>query len=49
MDNDCLVVIYKTTFSNQNYLTRKFQKLMTYVVRLSPNHVFFLSNNGYKY
>ena len=29
MDNDCLVVIHKTTFSNQNYLTIKFQKLMT--------------------
>ena len=29
MDNDCLVAIYKMTFSNQNYLTRKFQKLMT--------------------
>ena len=29
MDNDCLVVIYEITFSNQNYLTRKFQKWMT--------------------
>ena len=29
MDNDFLVVIYKITFSNQNYSTRKFQNLMT--------------------
>ena len=29
MDNDCLVVIYKISFSNQNYSTRKFKKLMT--------------------
>ena len=29
MDNDCLVVIYKITFSNQTYSTRKFQKLIT--------------------
>ena len=27
MDNDCLVVIYKMTFSNQNNSTTKFQKL----------------------
>ena len=29
MDNDCLVVIYKIAFSNENYATRKFQKFMT--------------------
>ena len=29
MGNDCLVVIYKMTFSNQNYSIRKLQKLMT--------------------
>ena len=29
MDNDCLVVIYKTTFPNQNYSIRKLHKLMT--------------------
>ena len=29
MDNDCLVVIYKIPFSNENYSTRKIQKLMT--------------------
>ena len=29
MDNDCLVVIYKMTFSNQNYSIKKLQKLMT--------------------
>ena len=31
MENDCLVAIYKITFSNHNYSTRKFQKLMTSV------------------
>ena len=29
MDNDCLAVIYKMTFPNQNYSIRKLQKLMT--------------------
>ena len=27
MDNDCLVVIYKITLSNQNYLTVKISKI----------------------
>ena len=47
MDNDCLVVIYKITFSNKNYSTRKFKKIDD-VLDLSPNHV-FSSNNGHKY
>ena len=47
MENDCLVVIYKMTFSNQNYSIRKLQKFDD-VIGLSPNHL-FLSNNGHKY
>ena len=33
MDNDCLVVIHKMTFSNQNYSIRKLQK-----VQLGPRY-----------
>ena len=47
MDNDCLVVIYKITFSNQNYSIRKFQKLMT--SWNCPQTTFFSSNNRHKY
>ena len=47
MDNDCLVVIYKMSFSNQNYSIRKLQKIDD-VIELSPNHL-FSSNNGHKY
>ena len=47
MDNDCLVVIYKTAFSNHNELTRKIRKLMTSWDCLQTT--FFSSNNGHKY
>ena len=47
MENDCLVVIHKMTFSNQNYSIRKLQKFDD-VIGLSLNHL-FSSNNRHKY
>ena len=41
MDNDCLVVMYKITFSNQNYFIRKLKKIDD-VIGLSPNHVLLI-------